>query len=50
MLSMVQLYNFLRIKGPVPKFFNLLRGKRRCLAFFATLRMCVDSPIDVDGD
>jgi hypothetical protein len=29
MLSMVQLYNFLRILGPMPNLFSLLRGKGR---------------------
>ena len=38
MLSMVQLYNPLRIWEPMP---NLLRGKRCCRALFMTVLVCL---------
>ena len=37
MLSMVQLYYLLRIWGPTPNLFSLLRGKSFCCALFLTV-------------
>ena len=37
MLSMVQLYNFLRIWEPMSNLFSLLKGKRCCRALFTTV-------------
>ena len=42
MFSMVQLQNFLRIWGPMPNLFSLLRGKRCCRALFTTVLVCLD--------
>jgi hypothetical protein len=42
MLSMVQLMNLLRIWGPMPNLFSLLRGKRCCCALFTTVLVCLD--------
>lgn len=39
-ISMVQLNN-LRIRGPMPNLFSLLRGKRHYLALFTTVQVCV---------
>jgi hypothetical protein len=65
MLSMVPLYNFLRIWGPMPNLFSLLREKMFCHALFTTVLVCFDygrslvisqtlnplhySPVDVNG-
>jgi hypothetical protein len=42
MLLMVQLYNFLRIWGPMTNIFSLLRGYRHCCALFTTVLVCLD--------
>ena len=45
LLSMVQLYNFWRIWGPMPNLFRLLGGKRHCHALFMTVLVCLDHQI-----
>jgi hypothetical protein len=42
MLSMVQLYNFLRTWGTIANLFSLLRWKRCCRALFTTVLVCLD--------
>ena len=42
MLSMVQLYNFLRIWEPMQNIFSLLSGNRICRALFTTVLVCLD--------
>ena len=41
-LSMVQLLNLLKIWGPMPNLFSLLKGKMCCCALFMIVLVCLD--------
>jgi hypothetical protein len=44
MLSIVNLYKFVRVLGAKPNFFSLLRLKRPCCAFYT---VCVGGPFQI---